>query len=337
MTHYLRQIYWPSSFIRMLCFALCFWILIFQSADSGHAFYHSDEKESKSPFFRKDGKIAWKGGEKIFAVYDNLKHPSANLHQEPILFPRSGKFVPADLLSCDLPLYTIFRHPKTERDLIAELLYANLELRKLFEEYNALQKRVQKLLSDLMSADAASFFSGTPGGNDAELAKLQEKVLAFNETLDETQSVYKEWERLNQKARLIARQAAPLKTDEGDIPLANIGSLIALRNLSGTSQRLSFRPETYFGDGNFLQDQSDASRQRASSSTRSDSFRNKSGRRFSEGDASPGEGGFLMWLLKVPSKIFRYMVSNKIKSLVAMVFLFLIGYGVLAILRSRRY
>lgn len=329
----------PSAICRV-CLVFCCWIAVFSAVAPAHAFYHSDVKETESLFLSGHGKIPWKQGEKVFAVYDNLKHRPADLHLSPVIFPRSGDFVPADLIPCDLPLYTVLRPSEIKGDPIANLLYANLELRKLFQEYNALHKRVQKMLAGITpkGSDFSPGFLDMLTGNRVESAIIRENASEFSAPLPaDKPSVYKEWMRLNQKAGIIAREAASLEISEKNIPIAGIGSLMVLRSLSNPEQVISQEITAYFGDKGFLQGQASSSGKAKSSSTRSDAFRDRSGGRFYEGSGSIEDGGFLLWVLRLPSKIVRYVTSNKIKSLAASVVLFLIGYGVLAILRSRKY
>ncbi|MEA2108197.1 MAG: hypothetical protein U9P07_02095 [Pseudomonadota bacterium] len=59
----------------------------------------------------------------------------------PTLLPHSDYFIPADIIDANLPIFGLFSHPaEPAKDPLANLLYANLKLKKLLEEYAAIQK-----------------------------------------------------------------------------------------------------------------------------------------------------------------------------------------------------
>ena len=88
----------------------------------------------------------------IFTVQDNFNLFTRQDNSSPILLPDSDYFIAADSINTNLPIFGIFSHPvKPAGDPIANLIYANLKLKKLVDDYTALQEKAQKLLSSSYS------------------------------------------------------------------------------------------------------------------------------------------------------------------------------------------
>jgi hypothetical protein len=84
----------------------------------------------------------------ILTVQDNFNLFTKQDGTNPILLPHSDYFVPADIININIPLFSIFSHPPQQAgDPIANLLYANLKIKKLLEEYAELQERAKELIN----------------------------------------------------------------------------------------------------------------------------------------------------------------------------------------------
>lgn len=71
----------------------------------------------------------------------------------PILLPHSDYFIPADIINANLPIFGLFSHPAPPaKDPLANLLYANLKLKKLLEEYAATQQSAIEYLGQHTSS-----------------------------------------------------------------------------------------------------------------------------------------------------------------------------------------
>ena len=68
---------------------------------------------------------------------------------DSVILPYSHNFVPTDILDPNVLLSLKIRSPIKPEDSLANLLYADLKLKRLIEERKALQKRSQQLLANL--------------------------------------------------------------------------------------------------------------------------------------------------------------------------------------------
>ncbi|RKX88313.1 MAG: hypothetical protein DRP58_00685 [Spirochaetes bacterium] len=84
----------------------------------------------------------------ILTVQDNFGTFTRQDASTPMLLPDSDYFIPADRINTNLPIFGIFSHPaQPAGDPIANLIYADLKLKKLTEQYTKLQEKAKKLLS----------------------------------------------------------------------------------------------------------------------------------------------------------------------------------------------
>ena len=127
---------------------LC-WIIIFFAIETGYAYYRVADETEHLFFHREKASAPWNQGKKYFALYDNFNFFSAKHHNGPIICYGSDNFVPADKIAFNLPINIFIKRSVTPENLLANLIYANLKLKKQLEEYEALQKRVSKLLAEL--------------------------------------------------------------------------------------------------------------------------------------------------------------------------------------------
>ncbi len=196
---------------------LCVFLLLM--TNSGHTFYHPGEKKAEDlrGFENLGGlypQISEKEGEHAFVLYDNFKHVLPKQRQETIIFPCSDNFVPADLIEFNLPVYAVFRHPETFEDPVTKLLYANLKLKKLLEEYSDLQTRVRELLSYLN-------FSSDDIQPDL-LALINNIHLKDTPELSEILSVHRKWKKLNREISELAKNHPRLLAESAETTAAGL-------------------------------------------------------------------------------------------------------------------
>lgn len=247
-------------------------------------------------------------GEMFFTIQDNFELFTDKIDPGPMLLPHSDYFVPADIIDINLPLFGIFSHPtKPAEDPIANLLYANLKIKKILDEYNEMQERAQKLLQD-------------DSGN-LPIGKMQVNVNAAADSLNtgkqEEISIYK---KLHQQlislstSNLSETNPAVAETDnapDSQAPQAHVSVLSFLhlqqKTVSPipTAKLSSNSPESgkIATAENPSQTPSKYSQQQPQVSGKQEQSNKYSGETT------------LPWLLDLPFKIFNYFLAHKIQAL----------------------
>jgi hypothetical protein len=118
-----------------------------------HAYFQS--KGEESDFLRAGYKVNWSKNENTFVLYDNFN--SGKIDNDQILFPKSKFFVSADLISIAFPMPIVFYSHTTTENAVADLLYANLKLKKLMEEYEKIQARSKKVMKEVKASSSRDF------------------------------------------------------------------------------------------------------------------------------------------------------------------------------------
>ena len=112
----------------------------------------------------------------VYTIQDNLNLFSKPSPSSPILLPASDNFIAADSININLPIFSQFRNTsKLSRDPFANLLYANLRIKKLLKDYAETQKRASELLGssyrfgtvDLMTGNSTYHLQTTLPSNNA--------------------------------------------------------------------------------------------------------------------------------------------------------------------------
>ncbi|MBU0967500.1 MAG: hypothetical protein KKA54_14090 [Proteobacteria bacterium] len=244
-------------------------------------------------------------GKMFFTIQDNFELFTDKIDSAPLLLPNSDYFVPADIIDINLPLFGIFSHPaKSVEDPIANLLYANLKIKKLLDEYNEIQERAQQLLHD----DSVNFAFG----------KLQVKTnkSADNLNTDEPEDI-STYKKLHKKliilstANLSQSHTAVARADNdsnSQLPQARVSmfsflhlqkkteSLLQTAKLSSSNLPVSGKITT---TANPSQTPSKYSREQTELSSTQDQSNKYSGKIT------------FLWLLDLPVKIFNYLLSHK--------------------------
>lgn len=200
-------------------------------AIEGHAYYHQGEK-SEQLFFQKERAYAqWGEGERSFVIYDNFTNPMEKYRQDPVIRPRSDEFMPADVISGNLPIRIAIRYPLSVENSLSNLLYANLKLKGLIEKYRALQQTSRELMTGL-----------TVPNRRSSSAAFQRQDLKQG-------SVYRQKEELEMEYGSMKKNAAPpgLSGNSDLAVLVSTESLVFLLNestkMEGTPLSLFVHPE----------------------------------------------------------------------------------------------
>ena len=83
----------------------------------------------------------------FFTIQDNFNIFSSEDYNKHIILPHSNYFIPADIINMNIPIFSMFTQPtKTTNDPIANLLYANLKIKTLLEDYIRLKEKAKKYL-----------------------------------------------------------------------------------------------------------------------------------------------------------------------------------------------
>jgi hypothetical protein len=117
-----------------------------------HAYFQS--KGEERGFLKAGYKVNCNINENTFVLYDDFISNSAEKNQ--ILFPKSKFFIPVDLISVAFPLPIVFHNHTTTENAIADLLYANLKLKQLMEEYEKIQASSKKIIENVKTSSSNS-------------------------------------------------------------------------------------------------------------------------------------------------------------------------------------
>lgn len=245
-------------------------------------------------------------GRMFFTIQDNFNLFTDKIDSAPLLLPHSDYFVPADIIDVNLPLFGIFSHPvKPVADPIANLIYANLKIKKILDEYTEIQKRAEELLG----SEPINFPEGkikingeksekSPNGEEQErnsiYKKLQQKLISLSTSnLSEVNTRDAEQENNSQtpstRPSLLSFQHLQKKT-ESSLQTAKLntynspktGKIITEENRSQTNSKYANQSAPI--------SKQDHSNQYSGEIT-------------------------LPWLLDFPFKIFNYFLSHKIQAI----------------------
>lgn len=185
------------------------WIIIFFAVEAGYAYYRVVDETEHLFFHREKASAPWGQGEKYFVLYDNFNFFSAKHHNEPILCYGSDNFVPADKIAFNLPVNIYIKRSVTPENLLANIIYTNLKLKRQIEEYEELQKRANKLLGELK-------------------VPFLESDTTPPESSDKENSIYNEKKELEQKYQEIVSKLKSSATLHGNENISAINTTKSL-------------------------------------------------------------------------------------------------------------
>lgn len=130
-----------------------------------YASYRKPDESNIVSFQHERINESWSHETKAFAVSDNYCYPLEKYGHGPTVHFSSNKFVAMDLLEINLPVKVAVYRPASLDNNLSDVFYADLKLKKLREEYKALQERARRLLAGLeVSPVGLSSFAGIPHG-----------------------------------------------------------------------------------------------------------------------------------------------------------------------------
>jgi hypothetical protein len=313
---------------KLSSFSVSMILVLLMTAGTGRAFYLIDEKRTESAdfAFKTDGNALWEEGEKFFALYDNFKQISEKHPGDPLIFPHTNTIVPADLIPCDMPLYAFLRRGEISGDPISEMLYANLKLKKLIEEYISLREKSRELLEGLEVSSVSA---------DIPIIELFKNIrLKSTHDIEKTVSIYSRLKRLSRETGDTAAHHAQLLAvsdkEKNAAVLAKLGSLVS-------SQR--FQPASEWMRHEYLSDETDwkDGASDVSLTGKQDIKTSRSGEPREKGNATYtyDQNSLLLRILDIPGNVLKYVASNKIKSAVFLVGSIFIIYILALLIRSR--
>ncbi|RJQ24535.1 hypothetical protein C4565_09525 [Candidatus Parcubacteria bacterium] len=185
---------------------------------------HSYWLENKlEPFSLRERQNAPPSKEKnYFTIQDNFELFLNDTDAVPLLLPNTDYFVPADIIDINLPLFGIFSHPTTPaEDPFANMLYANLKLKKILEEYAAIQKSAQKLLDREFTYTNQSTKQTTSPFYSNQIQQSQSHPSQQSKQ-SSLQSIYSSLMDLNRAASLTQKQSYEYHTTNIENTIQNI-------------------------------------------------------------------------------------------------------------------
>lgn len=133
-----------SAYSTALIFAiLSFW------ANSGYAYFHASSHAKGISLSEETRHAGQDKNDGAFVLYDNSNTISRQGVTQSIFHRRSRNFVPAEVINCNIPIRITVHDPVTPKNALANLLYGDLRLKKLFEEKKALRQRSIEILAGL--------------------------------------------------------------------------------------------------------------------------------------------------------------------------------------------
>ena len=142
-----------SKSFTNLCLIILLAVTFLLVWGAGASAFWLDEEHAASGISELRRNAPPSGKKDIFTVpfYDGSSNKMDD--SSPMLLPHSDYFIPADIINANLPIFGLFSHPAPPaKDPLANLLYANLKLKKLLEEYAATQKSAIEYLGQHTSA-----------------------------------------------------------------------------------------------------------------------------------------------------------------------------------------
>jgi hypothetical protein len=193
---------WLGSNKRGLCSVMLLWFCVL-TPDACFSYPHKPEKDFF--FVQERSQLVWPEGDRKFALYDNFSYPLEPNSQLPFITPYTKEFVPADIIPANLPVNDFFRKNLMVEDQIANLLYANLRMKKLLEEYYQVQESAYALFHNMEKF--GTYYYDTAGGilNSSSLSKTDTNPESSNNTNLVTE--LKKWMNKSNSDKALARSA----------------------------------------------------------------------------------------------------------------------------------
>jgi len=261
-----------------------------------HAYYQASETPKNTFFQKEKNYVPWGDKERSFALYDNFGHFSARQAPGSLLCPFADEFIPIDEIRWNHPLRISIRRPLSLENSLANMLYANLKLKKLVEEYVALQNRA-RLIMEAVGEGRRGTRSARNGLSGIENFSVHHRV-----------------ERLNLETQIMQRN---VQSGGGAIQDAiTLSNVESLRSLMARQNRSQSAPLALF-----LTQQGEEVRERGGVSGEP---ANAMGPESLQG--GPVEKTPLPWIFQEFLDLLKYFLTHKIEGLLylSLIFIFLV-------------
>lgn len=274
------------------------------------AFYPEIEKDF---FFVKERSHSiWSQGERRFVIYDNYSYSVESGKTLPLLVPLTNEFVPADIIIANIPLTDLFRENLGVEDYVSNLLYANLRLKKMLEEYAHVQKTAYELIHGIEQSGPSEY------ENAINFGIPQPGQVLPNLSSSESDKVYKQilklkkWQVKTHKDKDTARRAYSVVIESNKQVTNYIGTTGTVLESYTYGQSYGQQATSYYSTNDSV------------------SQKNKP----SGSGGSYGYDAQLPWLISFPMKIIDYLLRNKIEAIFYF-FITLIPVYLISSLKSR--
>ncbi len=281
--------------------------IVLMVTKSGFAYYDISDTKDKFHFKYERTASKWGKGERTFVLYDNFSHFSKTLYMEQLIFPNSDNFIPADQIPFNIPLRIIIRKSWTVDNAMANLLYANLKLKKLLDEYEALHKQSFKVIQESKTNKATVKF--------------------FTQNINSAPSVHNRWKKLTRSRRSSETKNRPLATlpsiKESSVQVDNRSEEIIVAKTEGEHIELKQQNIIKGNSGAVLENNRISvpkyAHNQNSGAKSSDVSNEQRPKRIQRNDASQP------WLVHFFSNIVKYTIENKLESFIYLICFLLIS------------
>lgn len=300
------------------CFlSLCLCIL---APNSSIAYYPEAEKDFF--FIKERSQLVWPQGDRKFAIYDNCSYSLGTGSRLPLITPLSNEFVPADIIIGNLPLTHFFRKNLMIEDYISNLLYANLRLKKLLEEYAQIQKIANELLHDI--EQPGSYYDTAINNSDEQETSIL-SISSSRDSKEDEQLVMrlKQWEAENKRDKDSVRLAYSTAAIIQKYGIEDEGRVVSLSDIFNHMQNNTFQTMSYSQiNGTVKAMMSEVPKNSDSSSYGEKKRRSGGGNSYYDVQ--------LPWILAFPLKILRYLTENKLEAFLYFAILLIPGFIITA-------
>ena len=268
--------------------------------------YPIDHSGSPPLLIRKDAPPSTR--QLAFTIQDNLNLFSKPNSTAAILLPVSDNFIAADTIDSNLPVFSLFRNPVgPSRDPLADVLYANLRIKKILQEYAELQDRAKMLLNSSYQSGTMNLMTGTD--TNPRSMELKEENSRKADNLSRALRLLQQNLSATAKARdIVVYGANPPSPDT----VKNRNPIISLNELQNILNKKKALTST-------IQNKTSGSfnpTERLNSQPQAGTVPNQATSRQTTQTTYSGSGEIhLPWVLDLPFKLFDFAIAHKFISL----------------------
>lgn len=279
-------------------------------------------------------------------LYDNLRYRHGKESGDyPVLEKGCNRLIPANIVNVNLNMTYLFHSPvKPADDMLGELIYANIELKKMLEKYKSIQKRAVKIAEVSGSPSYVdspfSIYMPLPEvviqGSEINLARQKQNAAETDSSSSVSKggksfSLASNVKKLENSISRVFAVASPLSVSKSSSPgpehveseqtqtAIDVPRPVVIRNsapekfvnlasraqtVTGYSSGYAGRPARYPGSP----DTAEANKSKEDRAPR---------------DIAPGE---LPWWIRAPSEFITYCMNNKIEAgIMLLLFIFVMN------------